>query len=379
MRPAIPNRFHFYPRTSANRQPTPWWYYGRAVYVSRRDYFKIYCALMLVLGIPMAFVGLYFDWTFFKVAALGGGTVSLFYLGYSLLGLYRMYGHPGKSYVQQLLKKSRVGSPTVVADLHIGTYRHAYVLSELLPDATIHSIDCWGADAEPHEIAIRDVRDLESIPQHHSRIHPMKADQYRLPLNDESCDVVVMGFGTHEIPKNGPLELLFTEARRVLKPGGKLLMFEHGNDFHNVIIFGPVIGHVVPRYEWAERFQKQFGDVGYHRTSQAVDLFWGTKSEVVGTNATVLPKPASRRTIWIFVVIAAFTLISLGVVAFLPTAQLIPIYWLIAISGLTWPWLAIALALIGERMTHASMITSSPEISIPHADTHSSEPIAPSI
>src|SRR4051812_11061535 len=99
-------RWHAYPRTDPARRPTPWWYYGRALYVSRRDYFKIYCALMAVLGIPMVFLGLYFDWPFLKVAALGAGTVSLFYLGYSLLGMYRMYGHPGRSYVARLIREA---------------------------------------------------------------------------------------------------------------------------------------------------------------------------------------------------------------------------------------------------------------------------------
>ena len=351
MSPAASRRFHFYPRATTDRQPTPWWYYGRAVYVSRRDYFKIYLALMLVLGIPMAFLGLYYDWTFWKVAALGGGTVSLFYLGYSLLGLYRMYGHPGRSYVSQLFQVSGAGSPPVIADLHIGTYRHAYVLTDVLPHATIHSIDCWGFEGEPHEKAIRDVRDLEAPPTHHPRIFPAKADQYRLPLGDASCDAVVFGFGTHEIPKDGSMDKLFAEAKRVLKPGGRCLMFEHGNDFHNVIIFGPIIGHVVPRYEWAERFRTTFADAGYRRTSQAVDLFWGTKAEPTGQTATPLPKPASRRTVWILVVILTFTLISLGVVAFLPASQLVPIYWAIAVSGLTWPWIMIGIALLGDRLT----------------------------
>ena len=67
-----------YPATRPDRQPSPWWYYGRALYVSRRDYFKIYCALMATLGIPMVFVALYFDVKFMKIAALGAGTVSPF-------------------------------------------------------------------------------------------------------------------------------------------------------------------------------------------------------------------------------------------------------------------------------------------------------------
>ena len=97
MEPTTPRRWHAYPRTDPNRRPTPWWYYGRALYVSRRDYFKIYWALMFALGFALVFLALYFDWQFAKVAALGAGTVSLFYLGYSKAqeGAARKVRRPG--------------------------------------------------------------------------------------------------------------------------------------------------------------------------------------------------------------------------------------------------------------------------------------------
>ena len=346
------HRWHWFPKTDPNRRPTPWWYYGRAVYVSRRDYFKIYVALMATLGIPFVFLALYFDLTLFQGAALGAGIVSLFYLGYSLLAMYRMYGHPGKAYVRKLLDEAEVHGPNVVADLHIGTYRHSYVLAELLPEARIHSVDCWGEEGDPHEIAIRDVRDLESPPRDHPSIETHRTTDYRLPLVDASCDAVVFGFGTHEIPDDGPRAKLFAEAQRVLKPGGKALMFEHGNDFHNVIVFGPVIGHVTPRAGWMETFRTYFGDVGYGRTSHAVDLFWGTKSKSVGNVVKPLPQTTGRRdSIWNWLVVGFFSLISLFTAALISREHLIATYWAIAISGLTWPPLAIGIALAGDLVS----------------------------
>ena len=354
------NRRHMFPAARPDRQPSPWWYYGRALYVSRRDYFKIYCALMATLGIPMVFLALYFDWQFFKIAALGAGTASLFYLGYSLMvGMYRMYGHPGRKYIERLLQESDAMNAEVVADLHIGTYRHSYIVADLLPTAVVHSIDCWGEPGNPHEIAIRDVRDLECPPTHHPRIRTGRAEEYTLPLSDASCDVVVLGFGTHEIPDDGPLEKVFSEVKRVLKPGGKVLMFEHGNDFHNVIIFGPVIGHVVPRNEWADKFKAYFAEVGYARAPQAVDLFWGTRAEPTGTVSTPLPKKENRRKIGVWGIVALFTLISAAVVAYLPPSLLIPIYLGIAILGAVWPWMMIGVAIVGEWMTRLSVPTTS--------------------
>jgi len=352
MQPTTRRRRHAYPRIAPAQRPTPWWYYGRALYVSRRDYFKIYCALMIALGVPLVFFGLYLDSQFAKVAALGAGTVSLFYLGYSLLGMYRIYGHPGRQYVRRLLEESGAADAAVVADLHIGTYRHSHVLADLLPQAVIHSIDCWGAEGDSNEIAIRDVRDLEPPPSHNPRIRSHRARDYALPLRDASCDAVVFGFGTHEVPDDGPLDKLFEEARRVLKPGGKALMFEHGNDFHNVIIFGPVIGHVVTRERWMEKFKAHFAEVGYTRSSQAVDLFRGTKAEPIGTVSLPLRHTKGRRAnVWIWVVIATFTLLSLGVVSILPESQLVPIYLGIAFLGIAWPWMMIGLALAGDRLT----------------------------
>jgi SAM-dependent methyltransferase len=349
-------RWHDYPAADPLRRPSPWWYYGRAVYVSRRDYFKIYAALMLALGIPMVVLALRFDLGFWKGTALGAGVASLIYLGYSLLGLYRMYGHPGRRYVDKLLAAAGAADARTVADLHIGTYRHSYLLADALPDATVHSVDCWGVAGDPHEAAVRDVRALEPPPVDHPRIIPTRADAYALPLADGSCDLVCFGFGTHEIPDDGPLETVFAEARRVLRPGGKAVMFEHGTDFHNVIIFGPVIGHVIPRHGWADRFRRQFAEVGYARSGQAVDLFWGTKAEPVGTAATELPGPFNRRNWTVWAVIGTVMLVSLGVVAHLPTAYLVSMYLFIAAAGLLWPWLMIGVAVAADRLARPSPV-----------------------
>jgi len=62
-----------------------------------------------------------------------------------------------------------------------------------------------------------------------------------------------------------------------LKPGGKVLLFEHGWDAHNYAIFGPVIHHVTKRQDWDKFLRDRFDDVKYARSSQAVDLFVGTR------------------------------------------------------------------------------------------------------
>jgi SAM-dependent methyltransferase len=267
---------HWFSPASSEKQPTPWWYFKRAVYVSRRDYWKIFL-VFIVIGVPLAVGGLLSGVMPLFWAAVALAVLGLVLLAYSLIGLYRMYGPPARNYMRRLIDLGGVRGPVVVADLHIGTYRHAYAMAELLPEATIHTVDCWNVKGPPAEEAIQDVRDLEPPPTHHPRIKPLRADEFTLPLLDASCDVVVFGFGTHEIPRDGPRQKVFQEARRILKPGGKVLMFEHGYDFHNYLIFGPVIHHVTTRQDWLALLCEHFANVQYARTSHAVDLFAGTR------------------------------------------------------------------------------------------------------
>ena len=267
---------HWYPASVAGKRPTPWWYWGRAVYVSRRDYWKI-TKYFLAVGIPLGAIGVLFHVPMAFQAAMVLAAIGLLLLAYSLFGLYRMYGHPALRYIRRLVDLGALRGEITVADLHIGTYRHAFLLSDALPEATIQTVDCWNVEGESPEEAVQDVRELEAPPTSNPRIVPSRADHFTVPLPDASCDAVCFGFGTHEIPTGGAREKLFSEANRILKPGGKVLLFEHGWDAHNYVIFGPVIHHVTKRQDWDRFLRERFDDVKYARSSQAVDLFAGTR------------------------------------------------------------------------------------------------------
>ena len=267
---------HWYPASVAAKRPTPWWYWGRAVYVSRRDYWKI-TKYFLAVGIPLGAIGVLFHVPMAFLAAIVLAAIGLLLLAFSLFGLYCMYGHPALRYIRRLVDLGGLRGVITVADLHIGTYRHAFLLSDALPEATVQTVDCWNVEGESPEEAVQDVRDLEVPPTSNPRIVASKADHFTVPLPDASCDGVCFGFGTHEIPAGGAREKLFSEANRILKAGGKVLLFEHGWDAHNYAIFGPVIHHVTKRQDWDKFLRERFDDVKYARSSQAVDLFAGTR------------------------------------------------------------------------------------------------------
>ena len=165
---ASETRTHWYPGTVAEVRPTAWWYWGRAVYVSRRDYWRI-TKYFLAVGIPLGAIGVLFHVPMAFKAAMLLAAIGLVLLAYSLFGLYRMYGHPGVRYIRRLVELGEVKGPVTVADLNIGTYRHAFLLSDVLPEAKIQSVDCWNVEGESPEEAVQDVRDLEAAADIQSR------------------------------------------------------------------------------------------------------------------------------------------------------------------------------------------------------------------
>ena len=265
---------HWYPTATTGR-PHPLWYFGWAAYVNRYGYLRA-----LAVGLPVA-GGLAAAGLALRVAPLltaagllatGGAAVFAF----SLLGIFRMYGPPAARYVRRLLGMGGVAGRAAVADLHIGTWRTSHLLSELLPDAMVWSVDCWDDAQLPSEANVLQLHELEPAP-HRPPFGVLATVNGAVPLPDASCDAVVVGFGIHEIPAGAPREKLFDEARRILKPGGKLLLFEHLVDLENFVIFGPGIGHWPRRRDWARLLEARFAEVRRVRARQAVDLYVGTR------------------------------------------------------------------------------------------------------
>jgi SAM-dependent methyltransferase len=262
---------HLYPRAGGATRPTPAWYWGWALYVNRGGFLaaaKRLVPLAAVLVVASALLP--YGWLRALAAAVvaGGGVV----LAHSIVGHALVYGRPSGRYFDRLLELGRVGAPTRVADLHIGTWRHSFALADRLPGSEIVSVDVWAADAAITEGAVRELRELEIEASPTPRLLPRRAAGGVLPLEDASADVVVLGLGSHEIEGEAQ-ERLFAEARRVLRPGGTLLFFEHAKNWQSFLIFGPGIAHWTERDEWTRRLGRLFANVRSERTPYAVDIF----------------------------------------------------------------------------------------------------------
>jgi SAM-dependent methyltransferase len=262
---------HWFPRAGGATRPSQAWYWGWALYVNRRGFLGAFVRLVPLGALVLTATALVAPRWFVPLAAFTVASAFLVLL-HSVLGHALVYGAPAARYFDRLLALGGVRSPGSVADLHIGTWRHSYALHDRLPTATIVSIDIWGAGVEATEGAVRELRELEIPAAPAPRLEPRLAHDGRLPLDDASVDVVVLGLGSHEVEGEAQ-ERLFGEARRVLKPGGTVLFFEHAKNWQSFLIFGPGISHWTEREEWTRRLSQHFHHVRSVRTLLAVDLF----------------------------------------------------------------------------------------------------------
>ena len=86
-------------------------------------------------------------------------------------------------------------------------------------------------------------------------------DYRHLPLPSGTIDVATLLLSAHELRSDQARSALFTELRRVLGPGGRVVVAEHLRDWANFFAYGPGFLHFHSRRTWVRCFTRHRFDV----------------------------------------------------------------------------------------------------------------------
>jgi ubiquinone/menaquinone biosynthesis C-methylase UbiE len=154
--------------------------------------------------------------------------------------------------LEAMLREGPSGNEDLVVEVGCGTGRLT------LPLATITPARVMGVDPEPRMLEVAKAKDGAG------RVVWARGSAYRLPLQDESAALVVMVMVVHLLRQRGRA---FTEARRVLRPDGRLSIWtftpRHVEDFYLNAYFPSIARIDRPRFPAMDRLTGELRRSGF--------------------------------------------------------------------------------------------------------------------
>jgi hypothetical protein len=155
-------------------------------------------------------------------------------------------------------------SPKSWINLHAGLDESTPALREVFKDADGRVFDIFDPAemTEPSILRARrfTLRELRRGGRGGTPIAE-SVDFRHLPLPNGTIDVATLLLSAHELRTEGARSALFTELRRVLGPGGRVVVAEHLRDWANFLAFGPGFLHFHSRRTWARCFSRHRFDI----------------------------------------------------------------------------------------------------------------------
>jgi SAM-dependent methyltransferase len=133
-------------------------------------------------------------------------------------------------------------------NIHAGFDETSILLKHEFRDITWHVFDFYHP-AKHTEISIRRARRAQAPSP-----ETIAIQTDHIPLADASLDRALLILAAHEIRDHDERVSFFRELKRVLAPGGRVIVTEHLRDFANIAAFSVGAWHFHPREEWLATF-----------------------------------------------------------------------------------------------------------------------------
>jgi ubiquinone/menaquinone biosynthesis C-methylase UbiE len=171
-------------------------------------------------------------------AAILVSTLTSYYV-YDLSGLYKL----------QWLEKVAIKTNARMVNIHSGFDETSVLLAEKYPDAKLTVFDFY--DPLKHtEVSIKRAR--KAYPPYKGTMH---VNTDNLTLDNNSVDNVFTILAAHEIRNEDERKVFFEEIKRILKPGGNIIVVEHLRDLPNFLAYNFGFFHFLPKSSWKKVFR----------------------------------------------------------------------------------------------------------------------------
>lgn len=184
----------------------------------------------------------------------------------SLFATWHAYDASGLYQVSWLAPE--VGNARCAANIHAGFDETSVLLQAEFPGTDWHIFNFYDP-AKHTEISIRRARRAQPPS---SETLAIRTDQ--IPLADYSLDRVLLILAAHEIRDRDERVIFFRELKRVLAPGGRVVVTEHLRDLANIAAYSIGAWHFHPRGAWLATFKAAgFRVAGEFRNNLLITTF----------------------------------------------------------------------------------------------------------
>jgi SAM-dependent methyltransferase len=151
-------------------------------------------------------------------------------------------------------------NPLSWINIHAGHDESSEALRRIFKDARGRVFDIYAAEAMT-EPSIARARLRARRRDRPAAIATEHADYHHLPLPNGTIDAAMLLLSAHELRTDAARGALFTELRRVLGPGGRVVVAEHLRDWANFLAYGPGFLHFHSRRTWVRCFTRHRFDI----------------------------------------------------------------------------------------------------------------------
>lgn len=176
----------------------------------------------------------------------------------------------------RLAELGQVNQANVVIDVTAGKLRGTRGLLPHHQNGHYFLVDIFDPQ-KMKDPALHRARHMEPPLLTDRRIYRREAKPDRLPLPHQWADVVYCNFSLHEVEDSADRDALFAEFARILKPGGRLLIAEHGRDLPNLLAFGPGAMSFFSQSTWEGHLDKAGLEIEHHEKWRGLVHLWAAR------------------------------------------------------------------------------------------------------